>query len=520
MNPESKPGTPEFVFIHLMEKMDEDLPENPVVKNPNAPKTRLERFDLLWRYLEGNAPLPRVADDYRSAFEQVLRKARANYQLLIVESMVDRSKVGNVSTAADADFDGDEAAAQIHDMSSFPAFMSDLQTHLYTFGESYARILMPEELLGEGESEAPVYTDGTPPMFVAEDPRNCVGWDNPRRPGQMQAWVKIWDDELYDQQVAVMYWDSQQFIARREEGTYTDNFDPEEWEWSKGIPGEKPKTPMPQLKPFGGVPVVKFRNKMDMGEFEPHIDILDRIIDSTLLIMVIGWYQSFRQRAIKGNLDSGENLVDADQINSIIKDVRDGETGELKDLFQADPGALWLVPGDVDFWESQVTDLQPLSGTRNDHIRELSAVSRTPLAMFAHDDANQTSQGSEMQQKYHVDKIKDRQARITPGLILLHQMAFAMMGDLQRAVGVQVKWSNATHVALADKASATQQTSGVLSRKRQLVEIWGWDAATIKLNETELMQEALMAQSLMAEAPEDNPDEGGGSSEPSDDGGS
>lgn len=502
MEKDAQPDTPEWMFIKLMNAMNEALEENEVVKNPDAPETRLERLTYLRNYITGNPPLPYVATQYKDAFEQVLRKARSNYPLLVVESMVDRSHVSSVSTDVDKDFDGDDYAQRIHDFSGWEAFMSDLQTDLWSYGEAYARVLKPEETLAPGETESPaVGPEGTPPLLVVEDPRGCVGIDNPRRPGQLEAWVKVWDDmdageDGEGQQVAIMYWQSVQYVARREEGSFSETFDPEEWDWSSGIEGESPTTAMPELKGFGGVPVVKFRNKMDMGEFEPHIDLLDRITDCTLLGMIISWYQSFKQRAVMGNLDSGENLVDADEINSLIQDFRDGGTGEIKDLFQADPGALWLVPDGVKFWESGEAALDPLNNQRIGYLRELAAQTRTPLSMFANDDANQTAQGTEMQQKYHVDKIRDRQSRMKPGLMLLHQIAFAFAQEEPRTVGVRVTFDNPNHIPLADKASAMQSTKGILSRKRQLIEIWGMDPVTVRLNETELLQEMMLAQSM------------------------
>ncbi|QBP33236.1 portal protein [Gordonia phage BrutonGaster] len=496
MEAEPQPETPEYTFIQLMEKMNEDLPENERVQSPYAPSTRQERLDLLWDYIIGNPPLPQVADRYADIFRQVMRKARSNWALLIVESMVDRSRINSVSTEADADFDGDDVARRIHDFSGFGAFLSDLQTHLFCFGEAYARVLKPEEVLGD-DPESPAHgPEGTPPMFVVEDPRNCVGLDDPQRPGKLRAWVKVWDDEALDQQVAVMYWNSVQYIARREEGATSETFDPEEWDWTSGVEGESPQTAMPELAGYGGVPVVKFSNKMAMGEFEPHLDVLDRLMDQTLQRIVIAWYQSFKQRAVIGNLDGGEDYSESDQVNSLIRDMRNGDSGELQSLFEADPGALWVVPEGVQFWESSEAQLEPIQLAHRDDLRELAAASRTPLSMFHPDGANQTAQGSEMQEKAHVDKIQDRQARMNQGLALLHQIGFAYLQDEPRTVGVRVNWANASRMSMQIMADATQATVGVLSRKRQLIHIWGMTPEEVRLNETELLQEQMMAQSM------------------------
>ncbi|WNM66303.1 portal protein [Gordonia phage Culver] len=501
MESEPQPDTPEFTFIKLMERMNADLEENERVQSPYAPSTRMERLNLLWDYLIGNPPLPQVADRYQDIFRQVMRKARSNWALLITESMVDRSRINSVSSEVDQDFDGDDVARRIHEFSGFGSFLSDLQTHLFCFGEAYARVLKPEEVIGEDQESPAVGPEGTPPMFTVEDPRNCVGWEDPRRPGKLMAWVKVWDDELLDQQVAVMYWQSVQYIARREPGTYSESFDPEEWDWTSGVEGETPQTALPELAGFGGVPVVKFANKMGMGEFEPHLDVLDRLMDQTLQRIVIAWYQSFKQRAVIGDLDGGEDFSERDQVNSLIRDLRDGDTGELQNLFEADPGALWVVPEGVKFWESTEAQLEPIQLAHRDDLRELAAATRTPLSMFHPDGANQTAQGSEMQEKAHVDKIQDRQSRMTPGVVLLHQIAFAYAQDEPRTVGVRVAWANASRMSMQIMADAIQKTQGVLSRKRQLILIWGMTPDEVRLNETELLQEQMMAQSMAVSAP-------------------
>jgi hypothetical protein len=82
-------------------------------------------------------------------------------------------------------------------------------------------------------------------------------------------------------------------------------------------------------------------NRNGVGEFEPHLDVLDRINHMILQRMVIATMQAFRQRAIKGDT---EDMPD--------KDPETGEEIDYDDIFAADPGALWRLPKVRDMWES------------------------------------------------------------------------------------------------------------------------------------------------------------------------
>ncbi|AOE43703.1 portal protein [Gordonia phage Bantam] len=479
--------SPEFWFDKTFQQFTLETEESDRTASwTNRPKDRRERLTLLWDFVTGNPPLPFISEKYREIFEQIMRKTRTNYALLAVESMVDHSKVASVTTEADEDFDGDEFAAIVHEASGFEAMHSDLQTFLFAFGEAYAQVVPPAEGL-----DASV----TPPMMVAEDPRFCVGIPNPLLPGRLKSWVKVWNDDVMDQQVATFCFAGKRWTARRTPETYSETFNIEEWEWST-LPGEGP-VDMAYLEPFGGVPVVRFDNKYGMGEFEPHIDVLDRINDAVLQRVIIQWYQSFRQRAVSGDIDGGEDYTDDDETDSLIKSMHEG-TDELKNLFEADPGSLWLLPEGVTFWESGNTDFGPLAKAIQDDVKAFASVSRTPLTMFNPDGANQTAEGAATMKESHLDKVRNRQSRQTPGLVLLHQIAFAMGGQENRASRVKIHWQNPERTTLQMKGDFMAKAKGVLSRKRILSKVLDMTPDEIRLNEKELMEEAMMAATLMA----------------------
>ena len=487
--------TPDEWFEFLMNKFDADVPNEPRVTSTNTPTTRRERLDLLWSYYVGDPPLPYVNEKYQTTFQQVLRKARSNYATMAVDVMTDRSILLGCTTDSDNDADGDDIARQIQEYSAFAAIQRDLQTYLFTMGEAYLTIVPPAEGTG---------TD-VPPMFMAEDPRRCVGQKDPLNPNRLIAALKVYDDEIMDQQVALLFVDGQQIQFLREEGQYSTSFNSDEWSTGETVT-------LTGLELLGNVPIVRFENKMALGEFEPHVDLLDRIMDGILQRIVIMWYQSFRQRAIKGDLDGGEDFSDNDGSNSLIRNVSDND---IADLFQADPGALWVVPEGVDFWESSQADIGPVLMAIKDDVKEFAAATRTPMSVITPDSANQTAEGATLMREGLVDKITDRQARQAPGWKLAYQIAFALMGQDTRAAGLTLTWAKIDRSSLAMKADAASKVVGILSRRRIALDIFEMDPKDAKLNEAELAQESMVIGGPGATTPAAVQGAVGGSATPS-----
>ncbi|WP_329405413.1 phage portal protein [Nocardia vinacea] len=468
--------TPDQWLEYLMNKLDEDLEREPRVTTDNTPTTRRERLELLWSYYLGDPPLPTVAEKYRETFAAVLRKSRSNYAIMAIDSMCDRSVLQGIYTAADADLNGDDAAKLVCDASGFAALQRDMQTWLYTMGESYVTIVAP--LAGAPE--------GSVPMLLAEDPRYCVGEPDPLNPRYLRAFLKIFVDKLADQQKVILLTPGQRHVFAREPGQYSTDFVADQWTLEE-------TTSTAGLEMFGGVPVVRFVNKMGLGEFEPHLDLLDRITDGILHRMVITAFQSFKQRAVKGDLDGGADF--SEDTDSIIKSIADAD---LTDIFQNDPGVLWMLPEGVELWESGTTDLTPLLMATRDDVKEFGVCTRIPMHMLAPDGVSQTAEGASAMREGLVDKISDRQARQDPQWILLWQMVFTLMGKAG-VTGIRLQWGKPERVSLAARTDAVQKTRGVLSRRRQVVELLEMSPELAALSESELLEEAMASDAAMSQ---------------------
>src|ERR1044072_6365192 len=186
------------------------------------------------------------------------------------------------------------------------------------------------------------------------------------------------------------------------------HLDPNTWEWDQARSGPVP---------HGRLPVIRFDNKDSMGEFEPHVDTLDRVNHQILQSMVIATMQAFRVRAVK-------NLPKTDPDTG--KDV------DYSDLLSLDPGSAWQLPADVDLWESQTTPLRPLLEAIKDDLERLAAATKTPLHMLAAGGVNQSAEGAQLQREGLVFKAEDRIARLRPSWHHVATLMLLCIGDIGR----------------------------------------------------------------------------------------
>lgn len=455
-------GSPAWWFEKLMRRFDERVPaqwnaDAATYSDPRDRDTRRDRLERLWAYHSGRAPLPQVAADYTEAFRGVMRKARSNYAGMCTAAMTNRMALTGISTAVD-NVGGDDLANQITEVSNLEAELQDLFSYLFAMSESYGMAVAPKK-----------GSDGVA-MIKALDPRTCVGDPDPENPQLLRAMLVRSFDAVFGVEKATLFLPGKMYRASKPVNTFGISLT--KWEWD-GDPED-----VEGIDELGGIPGVRFDNKDGLGEFEAHLDLLDRINDTTLQRIVLAWYQSFRQRAVEGDLEG-----DDDEPMTLE---------EFQDIFRADPGALWRVPAGVKFWESQTTDLTPIVNAKRDDVKEFAAVTSTPMYLVASDSVNQSAEGASLVREGINHKVSDRRSRVTPRLKLLLRMAFALSGDKERGKAIKLTWGALENNSLADKGSATAQAKGVLSHKRILTQIWGMTPTEAEENITELAAEQLL----------------------------
>lgn len=272
-------------------------------------------------------------------------------------------------------------------------------------------------------------------------------------------------------------------------------FDPRGWDWL---------TDRQVSLPHGRIPVVRFLNKYGKGEYETHLDALDRINHQILQRMVVATMQAFRQRAV-----SGLPLVyPEDHPNA-------GQEIDYSDVFTADPAALWQLPDTAKMWESQQVDLRPILDAVKDDLEHLASVTRTPMHMLSPAGVNQSAEGASLQREGLVFKTEDRIARTsypwaqTMSLVLLH----ADQPDRADLADLETIWAPAERLSLAERAAAAQQLAGLLPKRTLLITVLGMSPAEADRTMTEIADEQLLAmqvQSAMLAATGAAPTTGGG----------
>lgn len=421
--------------------------------------SRVREFDLLDSYYRGCPPLPEGADNALSAYQRFQQKARLNFAELIVEAVRQRMLITGFRTGADGDANGDKAARLIWDANDMDVESADVHRLMLSLGVSYA-IVGKDPDLGS--------------IITAEDPRQVVTEHDPALRRRVLAGLKVFRDEMTLTDHAYVYLPGVVWHAVKEANKLallpSENllFRASAWSWDSVA-----KLPAPV------VPVVRFENSRGMGEFEPHLDHLDRINHVILQRLVIAVMQAFRQRAIQGDLperDEAGNLID---YNAALS---------------ADAAALWKLPEGVTIWESGQVDLTPLLTSVRDDALALAAATQTPMFYFTPESTNGSAEGAALQREGLVFKSEDRIARASIGWRQVMSLAFHLEGDETRAnlAGLQPMWAPPERRTMAERADAASKATDVPWRTK-MTEIWQFPPDLVDRMEAERGADAFLA---------------------------
>lgn len=405
-------------------------------------RNRVERpgLDLLNAYFRGDPPLRSdIHSGWKPYVRAFLRAGRFNIAELTVVSTSNRMDLRDFRTAAANDEQGDLQARRVMLANEWDQLSRQVHDFMLSMGDGYTITTPPTG----GESFSRV---------TAEDPRQVITAHDAMT-GSTIAGLKVYRDDWDAADHAYMAWrdGAKVFVQKlRHEGTtsITDGpfrFDSGGWDPVGDL----------QESPGGMMPFDRFSNRDGVGEFERHLDTIDRINDKVFNEWWISKIQAFRQRAVKNLPDTEKKVVDG-KITEVEIDYTD--------MFTASPDEMWQVPGDVEFWESQSVDLTPITASVQKDLERYAAAVSQPLHTITPDAANGSAEGATLMREEHTFKIEDRIGRVDRRWCSVMAKCFTFMGDAERADVTRIEsiWGPAERYSLAQRADAATKLKGIL----------------------------------------------------------
>jgi hypothetical protein len=415
------------------------------------------RIDMLRSYTNGDAPLPEAGQNIRAAWAAFQKKARTNLGELVVEAVAERI-ICNALTVSGSQGDNDEAR-RIWTENRMPIALGDTVRDMLTVGIGYM-------VVGD---------EGGRPVITSEKPEFMYAATDPLRPWIARAGLKVWRDADAGMDYAYVWANGekqkfmrQMFQQRPRKALLTK------------VSGQWDKDGLPE--PFEGLPpIVVFENHDGTGEFESHLDIIDRINKDTLDRLVTVAMQAFRQRYLEGGLP---------------KTDESGAPIDYPAIFTPAPGALWDLPEGVTLKETQESaqSILAMLSAEKDDLRNLAAVTRTPLPMLVPEGANQSAAGSEFSKEGLVTKSHDRIERVKPAGSEVMSRAMRIVSPGFDSM-VELGFRDPTFVTFAEKHDANVKAkSGDVPWRTRMIDILGYSADVVDQMQTELEEERLAAQ--------------------------
>jgi len=433
---------------------------------------------LLRSYEDGQAPLPEMTAETREAWQMFQRRSRTNWGRLIVDSVVDRVIPTGITVAGDPQSPLAVRAQRIWRDNRMDAVVKEWVRLGLIFRQSYLTAW------GGGVSD-----DSDDVAITADGPETMCMITNPLQPWRPEAAVKVWRDEELAEDYA-MVWMRDGWVKFRRPATIMVERGVTQTTWLINLAeGKWERTGEEDAS--DGIPIVVFNNPSGAGEFEPHIDLINRINIGTLERLTIMAMQAFRQRAIKGG-----TLPDRDE---------DGNRIDYSKVFAPAPGVLWNLPEGLDIWESEQTSVDPMLSAVKDDIRQLSAVTRTPLPMLMPDNTNTSAEGAKGADSGFVFRCRDRISEAKLGTEAILVKALRLAGEaVEDGDTVEVTFETADRVTLSEKYTAAKMAKDAGDSWAAIQRyVLGRSPDQIAQDEIDRAQAALLSASFGGGADED-----------------
>ncbi len=422
------------------------------------------RIAWLRRYIENDAPLPEMGANVRESWQRFQKQSRTNWAELITSALAERIIPNGVEVGDGHDSDLTSAAQRLWRDSRLDLVIPDCVASMLRYRVGYLT----------------VWSDPGGARITADTPETMIVAADPLQPWRVRAALKWWRDSDAESDFAIVWcaigwqlfsrviWVNPAEAADRR--IRHNRAAAGKWEAASEfhVTGAPP-------------PVIPMENPDGCGEFELHTDIIDRINAGILERRVTSAMQAWRQRAAKGDLPE--------------KDL-EGNDIDWSAVFESAPGAVWNLPAGIDLWESQVTDIRPLLDGSRDDLRQLSAVSRTPLNSLIPDSQNQSATGAAATKESHILKAKKRVKVAEVAASAAIAQALIVDGfDVQDTV--RTTFEPPEHVSLTEKYTAAQMAIAAGESRRSVQRnVLGSSPEQIAQDDQDRAEEALSLAAL------------------------
>lgn len=427
------------------------------------------RLRLLCRYADGDAPLPEMSRNMRASWQRFQRESRTNWGALIVESVSDRIVPNGIEVDGRTDSPEAIQAQRIWLNNRLDIVFKDAIRDMLTYRTGY--------LTGW------VGDDGKA-VVTADSPETTYAATDPLQPWRVRAAFKWWRDLDIQQDRAIVwvnggwqqFWRPCYVTTANRTKLYT--LASSGWQELDDFT-ETGRTP----------PVVLLQNPGNAGEFERHLDVINRINRGVLDRLVITAMQAYRQRALRAKEGTTGLPEKDDQGNDI----------DWSKVFEPAPGALWDLPPGIDIWESQQTDIRPLLDGSMTDIRQLAAVTKTPVSVLVPDSANQSAEGASFMKEGLIFKSADRITIAATAAAAMLLKALEIEGVELDTAPLRVLFKPPDRVSLTEKyAAAAQARAAGESWSSVARNILGYSPEQIAQDALDQAQEQLAAASFPA----------------------
>ncbi|MCZ4066439.1 hypothetical protein O1W71_01990 [Microbacterium sp. H37-C3] len=406
----------------------------------------LPRMKKLTSYRDGDALLPETEWDFgtRQAYFRFMKRSRLHSVETIRNARTDRQHVIGFRTGAAGDESGDLAAWKHWARNR----MKVQERTMFNDAGDYGRV----NLL--------TIPDERGPLFLIRNEWTSIVEMNTLRPYLADAGILVGYDHVLGVEVVTLFRPGYYRVAFRRTRVPTlpqdgSTWHPSsDWEWA----GEAIRTPYTQ-----DALIHQYKTVDGFGVYEKHLDSVDRVNELTLNALTVIVMQSFRQRAVKGNLPE---FYPQDH-------PRAGERVDYDEIFKAGPAALWMLPMDADIWESTFTDVTPVYNARKEELRALFSLTQTPLDMLGGESENQSALGAQTGREPLQHAVKGMNEQAEMSIAQQMALAFLMEGDTERGdiTELEVMFDKITPETLAEKAEAAPKFKAGGASQRYIDEV-------------------------------------------------